>query len=115
MEKLSRVQVFEILFLNLKGEIGDDIAKVQFGFDQRIWLIAQEIAQSTDYEKRLVIKRENRVRDERLKPLEDYRNEELRQMKTTIYNSESDYHKNCYNFVYKITPIETPSHLVKHR
>ncbi len=97
------------------GLIDDFFENYPISFSQHISRVAEEIAQSIDYEERLAIKRENRVKDERLKPLEDYRNEELNQMKIKIYAPASIYHINRYNFVYKVTPTETPLHLAKHR
>ena len=84
-------------------------------FRQRIEAIAQEMAQSPNYKHKLALKREMRLTDERFKPLEDYRKEELEQMKLNFYSSDQSYHVARRNFVYKITPHQTPLHLAKHR
>lgn len=84
-------------------------------FQQQIELIAEEMAQSPDYQQRLKSKIEKRLRDEQLKPLEDYRNEELKKMKINFYAPDQSYHTARYNFVHKFTPSETPEHLAKHR
>jgi putative two-component system hydrogenase maturation factor HypX/HoxX len=84
-------------------------------FQHRIRAIAEEMAQSSDYEQQLTIKQENRLRDEQFKPLEAYRNAELEQMKVNFHGSDKSYHVARRNFVYKITPSVTPRHLAKHR
>ncbi|HEY9609904.1 hydrogenase maturation protein [Allocoleopsis sp.] len=97
------------------GLIDDCFGQSIVSFRQQIEAIAQGMAQSPDYEHRLALKREMRLTDERCKPLEDYRKEELEQMKLNFYSSEQSYHVARRNFVYKITPSETPLHLAKHR
>lgn len=97
------------------GLIDDCFGQNILSFRQRIEAIAQDMVHSSDYEQRLALKRERRLTDERYKPLEDYRKEELEQMKLNFYSSDQTYHVTRRNFVYKITPSETPLHLAKHR
>lgn len=97
------------------GLIDDCFENNPVSFRQRIKWIAQEIAQSPDYEQKLALKNEERVRDERFKPLTEYRKEELEQMKLNFYGPDKSYHTARHNFVYKISPLETPRHLAKHR
>src|SRR5919202_916931 len=97
------------------GLIDDFLDSNPASFRQWIRLIAEEMAQSPDYEWRLALKKEARLRDERFKPLEEYRKEELDQMKLNFYASDQGYHIARYNFVYKNSPSQTPLHLAKHR
>lgn len=97
------------------GLIDDFFGNNPVSFREEIELIAEEIAQSPDYEQRLALKIEERLTDEQFKPLEAYRKEELEEMKINFYGSDKSYHTARYNFVYKITPSQTPLHLAKHR
>jgi putative two-component system hydrogenase maturation factor HypX/HoxX len=95
--------------------IDDFFGNNPVSFREEIELIAEEIAQSPDYEQRLALKIEERLTDEQFKPLEAYRKEELEEMKINFYGSDKSYHTARYNFVYKIAPSQTPLHLAKHR
>lgn len=97
------------------GLIDDFFGNNPVSFREEIELIAEEIAQSPDYEQRFALKIEERLTDEQFKPLEAYRKEELEEMKINFYGSDKSYHTARYNFVYKITPSQTPLHLAKHR
>jgi putative two-component system hydrogenase maturation factor HypX/HoxX len=97
------------------GLIDDFFGNNPVSFREEIELIAEEIAQSPDYQQRLALKSEERLTDEQFKPLEAYRKEELEEMKINFYGSDKSYHTARYNFVYKITPSQTPLHLAKHR
>ena len=97
------------------GLIDDLFGSKLISFREKIGRLAEEIAHSPDYEQRLTLKRKKRLIDEQGKPLEEYRNEELEQMKINFYDPDPIYHTARYNFVYKVTPSETPLHLAKHR
>jgi len=97
------------------GLIDDYFADNPIVFRQQIMLVAEEIAHSPNFEQRLATKRENQLRSERFKPLKTYRNEELEQMKINFCGTEQSYHTKRHDFVYKVTPKETPLHLAKHR
>ena len=97
------------------GLIDDCSESHPVSFRQHVRSIAQAIAHSPDYEQQLALKTENRLRDERFKPLDEYRKEELEQMKLNFYSSDESYHIARRNFVYKIPPSQTPAHLAKHR
>ena len=56
-----------------------------------------------------------RERDEREKPLDAYRAEELQHMKLNFYGFDPSYHVARYNFVYKIPHAWTPLYLARHR
>jgi putative two-component system hydrogenase maturation factor HypX/HoxX len=56
-----------------------------------------------------------RQADERVKPLERYRDEELERMKLNFFGFDSSYHVARYNFVFKRPRSRTPAHLAAHR
>ncbi|HEY6897674.1 MAG TPA: enoyl-CoA hydratase/isomerase family protein, partial [Rhodocyclaceae bacterium] len=76
---------------------------------------AQELAEAADFELRLAAKRECRQRDEALKPLNDYREEELLKMRRNFYGFDPSYHVARYHFVRKSPQSWTPRHLALHR
>ncbi|MDO8293875.1 MAG: hydrogenase maturation protein [Gallionella sp.] len=91
-----------------------------FGTDRmdflaRIEQIAEGLASSPDYPALLREKIARRERDEREKPLDDYRAEELQHMKLNFYGFDPSYHVARYNFVYKIPHAWTPLYLARHR
>jgi len=91
-----------------------------FGADRgdflaRVEQIAEELAASPDYPALLQQKVARRERDEREKPLDTYRAEELQHMKLNFYGFDPSYHVARYNFVYKIPHAWTPLYLARHR
>jgi putative two-component system hydrogenase maturation factor HypX/HoxX len=84
-------------------------------FLSRVRALAEGFTRSPDYERLMREKRERRARDEREKPLEAYRAEELEHMKLNFYGFDPSYHVARYNFVYKVPHSWTPSHLACHR
>jgi putative two-component system hydrogenase maturation factor HypX/HoxX len=84
-------------------------------FLARIEQIAEELAASPDYPALLREKVARRERDERGKPLDAYRAEELQHMKLNFYGFDPSYHVARYNFVYKIPYAWTPLYLARHR
>lgn len=84
-------------------------------FIKQIERIAKALAASADYGNLLASKRQQRERDEREKPLERYRAEELHQMQLNFYGFDPSYHVARYHFVYKIPHAWTPLYLAKHR
>ncbi len=97
------------------GLIDDYFGDHSISFRQQIGQRAEAIAQSLDYDHKLALKNKKRVQDEQFKPLEDYRREELEQIKVNLYGPDPSYHIARHQFVYKVTPSETPLHLAKHR
>lgn len=76
---------------------------------------ARTLAGKEFFNKRLATKKEQRLCDEREKPLEDYRSEELAKMKQNFFGFDPSYHVARYNFVYKIAKSRTPLTLARHR
>jgi putative two-component system hydrogenase maturation factor HypX/HoxX len=84
-------------------------------FLERIAQIAEGLATSPDYFALLREKNARRERDEREKPLDTYRAEELQHMKLNFYGFDPSYHVARYNFVYKIPHAWTPLYLARHQ
>lgn len=76
---------------------------------------ATELAQAANYPDRLAAKRERRLRDEKSKPLQAYRDEELLKMRRNFYGFDPSYHVARYHFVHKMPHAWTPRHLAIHR
>jgi putative two-component system hydrogenase maturation factor HypX/HoxX len=75
---------------------------------------AAEIA-AGDVASRLAEKQAMRSRDEAIKPLAAYREEELRQMRRNFYGFDPSYHVARFHFVSKSPASWTPRHLARHR
>ena len=91
-----------------------------FGTDRadflaRIEQLAEGLASSPAYSALLREKNARRECDEREKPLDAYRAEELQHMKLNFYGFDPSYHVARYNFVYKIPHAWTPLYLARHR
>ncbi len=84
-------------------------------FLARVMQIAEGLATSPDFSSLLHEKVARRERDEREKPLDAYRAEELQHMKLNFYGFDPSYHVARYNFVYKIPHAWTPLYLARHR
>jgi putative two-component system protein, hydrogenase maturation factor HypX/HoxX len=76
---------------------------------------ARQLAMSPALEARLAEKRRRREADEREKPLEAYRTEELEHMRLNFYGFDPSYHVARYNFIHKIPKSRTPLTLARHR
>lgn len=76
---------------------------------------AEALAAPACFERTIARKKSKRALDEATKPLEQYRAEELEQMKLNFFGFDSSYHVARYNFVFKVPRSRTPSHLAKHR
>ncbi len=84
-------------------------------FVERIAQIAEQIAHAPDYAARLQQKIRQRKKDEKIKPLQHYRDEELRRMQLNFYGFDPSYHVARYHFVHKIPHAWTPLYLAWHR
>lgn len=76
---------------------------------------AQTLASSPAFEATLLRKLAVREADERAKPLEDYRREELERMRLNFYGFDPSYHVARYHFVFKVPKSRTPLYLAPHR
>jgi len=76
---------------------------------------AQAMAASPGLAERLAAKRARRAADEAARPLDDYRNEELRQMRLNFYGFDTSYHVARSDFVRKVPKARTPLVIAPHR
>lgn len=97
------------------GLIDDCFGVDRANFLARIEQIAEGLAASPDYPMRLQEKIALRQRDEREKPLDVYRTEELQHMKLNFYGFDPSYHVARYNFVHRVPHAWTPLYLARHR
>ncbi len=77
--------------------------------------LASELANDPNWKNKIKDKADRRAKDESIKPLEEYRKEEMEQMKLNFYGFDPSYHVARYHFVYKTPHSKTPLHLAKHR
>ena len=73
------------------------------------------MASDADFAARLAAKQKRRVADEAEKPLQAYRDEELRRMKLNFYGFDPSYHVARYNFIHKVPKSRTPLTIASHR
>lgn len=71
-------------------------------FMNQVVKLTEELANNTQFDKMLENKRLNRINDEKIKPLEEYRKEELREMWINFYGPDKSYHIARKKFVYKL-------------
>jgi putative two-component system hydrogenase maturation factor HypX/HoxX len=76
---------------------------------------AARLAEDDRFTGALSEKRARRVRDEALRPLADYRAEELARMRMNFYGFDPSYHIARFRFVSRTPHAWTPLHLARHR
>jgi putative two-component system protein, hydrogenase maturation factor HypX/HoxX len=76
---------------------------------------SESAAQSPNLDRNLSAKKEERARNNEIKPLSQYRAEELQHMWSNFYGHDPSYHFARAAFVHKLSPLETPLYLAKHR
>ncbi|MDR3465125.1 MAG: hydrogenase maturation protein [Xanthobacteraceae bacterium] len=77
--------------------------------------MAGSVAADDGFATRIEIKKRERDRDEREKPLEAYRAEELARMRSNFYGFDPSYHVARYNFIHKVPKSRTPLTIAPHR
>ncbi len=97
------------------GLIDDCFALDIIHFKKTIEQLAEKLAQHPKYEEFLQNKVKQRLLDDQIKPLQNYRDEELHKMQLNFYGFDPSYHVARYNFVHKIPHAWTPRHLALHR
>ncbi|MFJ2776568.1 MULTISPECIES: hydrogenase maturation protein [unclassified Kitasatospora] len=73
---------------------------------------ASRLAGAPELAGRLLEKKRRRTEDEDVKPLAQYRAEELRRMHRNFFRDGEPYHELRRGFVHKVTPLRTPERLV---
>ena len=76
---------------------------------------AAALADAPGFAGKIAAKREARARDEAVKPLAAYREEELAHMRRNFYGFDPSYHVARHHFVRKSPASWTPRHLARHR
>jgi putative two-component system hydrogenase maturation factor HypX/HoxX len=76
---------------------------------------ARALADSRTFAQTLAARNAARERDERVKPLEEYRREELARMRLNFYGFDPSYHVARHHFVFKVPKSRTPPYLAAHR
>ncbi|HIP23145.1 MAG TPA: hydrogenase maturation protein, partial [Rhodobacteraceae bacterium] len=76
---------------------------------------ARAQALAADFPALIAAKTARRAADEAVKPLADYRAEELKKMRRNFFGFDPSYHVARYNFVHKVCKSRTPVTLARHR
>jgi putative two-component system protein, hydrogenase maturation factor HypX/HoxX len=77
--------------------------------------LSEQLARDENYHKKLSLKASNLDRDQKIKALNFYRQEELEKMRLNFFGFDASYHVARYNFTYNIAHSRTPRHLAPHR
>jgi len=77
---------------------GDDVA----GFRSQVRAVATKLARHQDWHAWMDEKRRRRAADERVKPLEAYRGEEMARSHECFFGADRSYHEARMRFVYKL-------------
>ena len=86
------------------------------GFRARVRDLAEDIARDPRLAEQLEDKRRARARDERVKPLRAYRNEELARSYRCFFGEDPTYHEARHRFVHKLgAPCAVPTPAVEDR
>ncbi len=108
-QPLSAGQALEIGFID--ACLGGDAS----AFRNEVLQRALELAANADLSATIAAKSESRNRDEALKPLAAYREEELSLMRRNFFGFDPSYHIARHHFVQKSPASWTPRHLARHR
>jgi putative two-component system protein, hydrogenase maturation factor HypX/HoxX len=76
---------------------------------------AEALSLAIHFAQNLAQKRARRARDERARPLADYRSHELARMRMNFYGFDPSYHIARHRFVHRTPHAWTPLHLAGHR
>lgn len=86
-----------------------------FAFRTEVARRAAELAADPEFANKIDEKRATRLRDASVKPLSEYREEELTHMRRNFYGFDPSYHIARHHFVRKSPVSWTPRHLARHR
>jgi putative two-component system protein, hydrogenase maturation factor HypX/HoxX len=84
------------------GLIDDVFGETVTEFQKEVKKIAEQIAGLSYFDKLLMAKQLQRKKDERIKPLAKYREEELQKMWLNFYENDESYDEKRFRFVHKI-------------
>ena len=85
------------------------------GFVTELKTRAEALAVDENFSSMLQQKCSQRITDEAIKPLRQYRQQELERMQLNFYGFDPSYHVARYNFVYKVVKSRTPMTIAQHR
>jgi putative two-component system hydrogenase maturation factor HypX/HoxX len=97
------------------GLIDDHAGPEATTFRELVDARAATLAASHGFAEALADKRRRRALDEQIRPLADYRAEELARMRLNFYGFDPSYHIARHRFVYRSPHAWTPLHLAHHR
>jgi putative two-component system hydrogenase maturation factor HypX/HoxX len=97
------------------GLVDDVVSGPAADFDAAVLDQAVRIADSDDHARHLERKRRRRAADERHKPLEAYRIEELAEMSRDLFDDRCGFAAAREAFVTKQKPSSTPARIALHR
>ena len=80
------------------------------GFHDQTRALAERFASGPGLQQRLEHKRRRRAHDERVKPLDAYRRQELARSHECFFGSDPGYHEARRRFVYKLAPAAAPAY-----
>ncbi|MEV0313739.1 enoyl-CoA hydratase-related protein [Nonomuraea fuscirosea] len=84
-------------------------------FERRVLEYAERLAVDPGYDRLLAGRKSVREVDERRKPLDAYRAEELAEMSRDMFDDRSGFREARRAFVHKVKAQATPEHLARHR
>ncbi|HIJ39303.1 MAG TPA: hydrogenase maturation protein [Rhodospirillaceae bacterium] len=84
-------------------------------FMRDIKRVAAGMAADPRFPEQLVGKKTRLEQDEKIRPLQAYRDDELAKMRLNFYGFDPSYHVARYNFVHKLPKSRTPPYLAVHR
>lgn len=111
-EKCLPLLAAEALEIGFADEVFDED---WHSYRRELESFCEGIARSRRLERHLEAKRDLRRADEKRKPLQQYRDEELEKMRETFFDPQSEYHRARRNFVYKMPTKESPARLCSLR
>jgi putative two-component system protein, hydrogenase maturation factor HypX/HoxX len=97
------------------GLIDDHAGPERDRFRMLVEAHAAGLAADGVYAQTLAAKTLRRALDEQVRPLEDYRSDELARMRMNFYGFDPSYHIARHRFVYRTPQAWTPLHLAQHR
>ncbi|MEV0617482.1 enoyl-CoA hydratase-related protein [Nonomuraea sp. NPDC050404] len=91
------------------------LAGTRLDFERRVLEYAERLAADPGYDRLLTGRRQVREVDERRKPLDAYRAEELAEMSRDMFDDRGGFRQARRDFVQKVKATATPEHLARHR
>jgi putative two-component system hydrogenase maturation factor HypX/HoxX len=88
------------------GLIDDTFAENSAEFRIRLKEISREMVQLPYFDKLLMAKKLQRKKDERIKPLAQYREEELKRMWANFYENDEEFSEKRFRFIHKIPDVK---------